>query len=68
MGKDLGINKEEMTAYTDSYLDLPLLKAVGHVIAVNPDNALRRLSKKQGWEILDEPSTSNCDADASKKE
>jgi HAD superfamily hydrolase (TIGR01490 family) len=35
--------------YTDSYSDQPLLDAVGHPVAVNPDVRLKRLALKRGW-------------------
>jgi len=38
-------------AYSDSYTDLPLLEAVGHPVAVNPDRVLQRLARERGWEI-----------------
>jgi HAD superfamily hydrolase (TIGR01490 family) len=37
--------------YTDSHSDQPLLDLVGHPIAVNPDNRLKRLAQKRGWPI-----------------
>ncbi len=37
--------------YTDSHSDQPLLDAVGHPIAVNPDARLRRVARKRGWPI-----------------
>jgi HAD superfamily hydrolase (TIGR01490 family) len=37
--------------YTDSHSDRPLLEAVGHPIAVNPDTRLKRLARKRGWPI-----------------
>lgn len=37
--------------YTDSISDLPLLEAVKHPVAVNPDPRLRRLAHKRGWPI-----------------
>ncbi|MBC8092417.1 MAG: HAD family hydrolase [Pseudonocardia sp.] len=39
-------------AYSDSITDLPLLEAVGHPTAVNPDKALRREALARGWPIL----------------
>jgi HAD superfamily hydrolase (TIGR01490 family) len=39
-------------AYSDSITDLPLLEAVGHPTAVNPDRALRREAEQRGWPIL----------------
>ncbi|QSB14317.1 HAD family hydrolase [Natronosporangium hydrolyticum] len=38
-------------AYSDSISDLPLLAAVGHPTAVNPDRALRRAATERGWEV-----------------
>jgi HAD superfamily hydrolase (TIGR01490 family) len=38
-------------AYADSHTDLPLLRAVGNPVAVNPDVALFRVAKKQRWPI-----------------
>jgi HAD superfamily hydrolase (TIGR01490 family) len=37
--------------YTDSHSDQPLLDAVGHPIAVNPDARLKHLARKRGWPI-----------------
>jgi len=38
--------------YTDSHSDLPMLCAVGHPIAVNPDVRLRQHARRAGWPIL----------------
>jgi HAD superfamily hydrolase (TIGR01490 family) len=39
-------------AYSDSVSDLPMLEAVGHAVAVNPDAELERLAVEHGWEVL----------------
>ncbi|MCI1641828.1 MAG: HAD-IB family hydrolase [Actinomyces sp.] len=39
-------------AYSDSVTDLPLLEAVGHPAAVNPDRELRRAAEERRWEVL----------------
>jgi len=39
-------------AYSDSSTDLPMLEAVGHPSAVNPDKALRRAAIDNGWPVL----------------
>ncbi len=39
-------------AYSDSETDAPMLVAVGHPFAVNPDRALRRMAVESGWEVL----------------
>ena len=38
-------------AYSDSFTDLPMLEAVGHPVAVNPDKALRRVAVERGWPV-----------------
>jgi HAD superfamily hydrolase (TIGR01490 family) len=40
-------------AYSDSITDLPMLSAVGHPAAVNPDKELRAVAADRGWEVLD---------------
>ena len=37
--------------YSDSLSDLPLLEAVGHPVAVNPDPRLKPLASQRGWPI-----------------
>jgi putative phosphoserine phosphatase/1-acylglycerol-3-phosphate O-acyltransferase len=39
-------------AYSDSVYDTPLLSAVGHPVAVNPDPRLRLLAAARGWPTL----------------
>jgi HAD superfamily hydrolase (TIGR01490 family) len=39
-------------AYSDSESDLPMLRAVGHPVVVNPDPDLARIAAREGWEIL----------------
>lgn len=39
-------------AYTDSSTDLPMLEAVGHPHAVNPNRALRKVAAARGWPVL----------------
>ncbi len=39
-------------AYSDSVTDLPLLEAVGHPHAVNPDRALRKIARERCWPVL----------------
>ena len=46
-----GIDLADSWAYSDSATDLPMLEAVGHPVAVNPDRALRRIAAERGWEI-----------------
>ncbi|GGK60700.1 hypothetical protein GCM10011591_36210 [Nocardia camponoti] len=39
-------------AYSDSVTDLPMLEAVGHPTAVNPDRGLRKEAASHGWPVL----------------
>ena len=39
-------------AYSDSGSDLPMLRTVGHPVVVNPDTALRRVAREEGWEVM----------------
>jgi HAD superfamily hydrolase (TIGR01490 family) len=48
-----GWDLDESFAYTDSNTDLPMLAAVGHPFAVNPDRALRREATDRGWPVLE---------------
>ena len=46
-----GADLRDAYLYTDSHSDQPLLEAVGHPIAVNPEARLKRLARKRGWPI-----------------
>lgn len=46
-----GIDLINCSAYSDSINDLPLLEAVGHPHAVNPDWELRKIALNRGWPI-----------------
>ncbi len=46
-----GIDLASSYAYSDSFTDLPMLEAVGHPVAVNPDRDLRREAEKRRWQI-----------------
>jgi HAD superfamily hydrolase (TIGR01490 family) len=39
-------------AYSDSESDLPMLRLVGHPVAVNPDSELARVARAEGWDVL----------------
>jgi len=47
-----GIDLSESYAYSDSESDLPMLRAVGHPVAVNPDAELERVARQEGWRIM----------------
>jgi HAD superfamily hydrolase (TIGR01490 family) len=46
------IDLEQSYAYSDSESDLPMLRLVGHPVAVNPDRELERVAREQGWRIV----------------
>jgi HAD superfamily hydrolase (TIGR01490 family) len=48
-----GIDLSGSYAYSDSISDLPMLEAVGHPVAVNPDRDLRRVSMERSWQVRD---------------
>lgn len=52
LAAERGYDLAESYAYSDSSTDLPMLEAVGHPFAVNPDRALRRIALEQGWPVL----------------
>ena len=48
-----GLDLSLCTAYSDSSNDLPMLSTVGHAVAINPDQALRREARVRGWQVRD---------------
>jgi HAD superfamily hydrolase (TIGR01490 family) len=47
-----GIDLSESYAYSDSESDLPMMRSVGHPVAVNPDRTLQRVAREEGWRIM----------------
>ena len=45
---DLGLSY----AYSDSVSDLPMLRAVGIPVVVNPDDELTRIADAEGWRVM----------------
>jgi phosphoserine phosphatase len=52
LAEERGYDLSASYAYSDSETDVPMLEAVGHPYAVNPDKALRRLADENGWPVL----------------
>jgi HAD superfamily hydrolase (TIGR01490 family) len=52
LAAEQGIDLAESYAYSDSESDLPMMRAVGHPVAVNPDRELRRVAVENGWRIM----------------
>ncbi len=48
----LGIREEEVTAYSDSHLDLPFLESAGAAVVVNPDSRLKKIAGEKNWEQI----------------
>jgi len=49
----IGWDAADITFYSDSMNDLPLLERVDHPVATNPDARLRAIAAERGWRILD---------------
>ncbi len=50
--RTLGAQMADARAYSDSFSDVPMLEAVGHPAAVNPDRRLLRVARERGWPVL----------------
>ncbi len=46
-------HETEVTFYSDSINDLPLMDNVDHPVATNPDDRLRALALERGWRVLE---------------
>jgi hypothetical protein len=53
LAAERGYDLTECYAYSDSFTDVPMLEAVGHPVAVNPDTELRKLAVENHWPIRD---------------
>jgi HAD superfamily hydrolase (TIGR01490 family) len=49
----VGIDLAASYAYSDSESDLPMLRAVGNAVVVNPDPQLRRIALAERWELIE---------------
>ena len=52
LAAERGIDLAESYAYSDSESDLPMLRAVGHPVVVNPDAELARVARAEGWRVM----------------
>jgi HAD superfamily hydrolase (TIGR01490 family) len=52
LAESAGIDLAASWAYSDSESDLPMLRAVGHPVAVNPDAELARVARAEGWAVM----------------
>jgi HAD superfamily hydrolase (TIGR01490 family) len=46
------IDLAQSWAYSDSASDLPMLRAVGNAVAVNPDTELAEVARAEGWQVM----------------
>ncbi|WP_163512241.1 HAD family hydrolase [Fodinicola acaciae] len=53
LAETAGYDLADCYAYSDSVTDVPMLAAVGHPTAVNPDKALREIAADRGWPVRD---------------
>ncbi len=52
LATQIGYDLDASYAYSDSVTDVPMLEAVGHPHAVNPDKELRKVATSNGWPVL----------------
>jgi HAD superfamily hydrolase (TIGR01490 family) len=52
LAAERGVDLAESWAYSDSASDLPMLRAVGHPVAVNPDAELAQVAREEGWDVM----------------
>ncbi|MFL5827552.1 MAG: HAD family hydrolase [Thermoleophilaceae bacterium] len=52
LAAERGIDLAASYAYSDSESDLPMMRAVGHPVAVNPDGPLEATARAEGWQIM----------------
>ncbi len=52
LAQERGYDLAECYGYSDSVTDVPMLEAVGHAFAVNPDKELRKAAGAHGWPVL----------------
>ena len=49
---DHQIDLADSWAYSDSASDLPMLRAVGNPVVVNPDPELAKIAAEKGWRVM----------------
>ncbi len=50
--KKLEIPREDVSVYSDSHDDIPILMQAGEAVAVNPDRRLRKVAKEHRWRVI----------------
>ncbi|GAC1437463.1 MAG: hypothetical protein NVSMB51_11490 [Solirubrobacteraceae bacterium] len=52
LADERGLDLSASFAYSDSCSDLPMLRAVGNPVVVNPDAELARVARVEGWPVM----------------
>ena len=52
LSENLKLSKENITVYSDSHLDLPMLNMAGRPVGADPNFQLKRICLRNGWEII----------------
>lgn len=52
LAEDHGLDLATSWAYSDSESDLPMLRAVGNPVVVNPDRELTSIANAEGWRVI----------------
>ena len=53
LAAEWNLDLDQCYAYSDSATDIPMMKAVGHPVAVNPDKELRDAAEENDWLIVE---------------
>ena len=52
LSKEVEFDLEGSWAYSDSVSDLPMMRLVGHAVAVNPDAPQLEIARFEGWNVM----------------
>ena len=52
LAKKYGLDRSQSYEHSDTESYLPILQAVSHPVAVNPQKDLARVAKEEGWQVL----------------
>ncbi len=52
LAEELDLDLSSSWAYSDSESDLPMLRAVGNAVVVNPDKELTAIAAAEGWRVI----------------
>lgn len=52
LAAERGIDLSQSWSYSDSASDIPMMEAVGHAVAVNPDPKMAKIARERGWPVV----------------